>query len=367
MRHIFVLMLMALAIPGIRAQFVITEFMASCRSALEDEDGYSADWVELHNPSNQAQSTQGWSLGNGKGRRWPLPATEIAPQAYLLVFLSGKDRRDPDQPLHANFRLSRGGGRLQLFADEELRIDLPFDLQYSDTSQGFAQPSTKITLVPSNAVARFFLPGRSTIGKWQAPLFDDEKWQQGPGGFGFDKRPDTPLASRITTDLGDNMRGFSTNACFRMPFEAGAAMLAPTAFLRIECVGGFIAWLNGREIARHNLPDDLLPGSKALLPADRVPRLESYTCAIDDWQQLLRSGRNVLSIRSFSHSPNALEHLLLAELSAWLPGEAQLDSLLFLGEPSPGWPNGAGFADVSEPPLLTVSRAVDYEPGRFIL
>ncbi len=98
---------------------VINEFMGNNRTGLKDEDGETSDWIELYNAGTRPINLAGWSLTDARyqPRRWVFPAVTLAPQSYLVVFASGKDRRPAggSAPLHTNFRLSAQGEHLALY------------------------------------------------------------------------------------------------------------------------------------------------------------------------------------------------------------------------------------------------------------
>ncbi|HAM71093.1 MAG TPA: hypothetical protein DCM86_05565, partial [Verrucomicrobiales bacterium] len=96
----------------------VTEFMARNHSGIVDEEGNRSDWIELQNESPEAVSLEGWSLSDAPShpRKWTLPATNLPPGGFLLLFASGKDRRLPGGVLHTNFKLKAKGGYLSLLA-----------------------------------------------------------------------------------------------------------------------------------------------------------------------------------------------------------------------------------------------------------
>jgi hypothetical protein len=110
------LVLATLVVPAAPAEPVITEFMAANSSALYDEDAEASDWIELHNPDALPTNLNGWFLTDSakKKTKWALPAIDLPAGAYLVVFASGKDRRDPSRPLHTNFSLDAEGEYLAL-------------------------------------------------------------------------------------------------------------------------------------------------------------------------------------------------------------------------------------------------------------
>lgn len=127
---------------------VITEFMASNKTVLADEDGSFSDWLEIYNPEDTTQDLAGWYLTDSakKPTKWQFPAVTLAPRGYLVVFASGKDRRDPTKPLHTNFDLSAGGEYLGLIRPDGATIASEyaptFPAQAADMSYGITQPKS---------------------------------------------------------------------------------------------------------------------------------------------------------------------------------------------------------------------------------
>ena len=104
--------------PG---QPVLSEFMASNGGGgLEDEDGDTPDWIELHNPSGTTAQLDGYYLTDDPQQldKWRFPAVEMASLEYLVVFASGKDRALAGSELHTNFALAAGGEYLALVAPD---------------------------------------------------------------------------------------------------------------------------------------------------------------------------------------------------------------------------------------------------------
>ncbi len=98
------------------AHLVLSEFMAVNRSTLRDEDGETSDWIELFNPTQNPINLLGYSLTDDPKelKKWSFPNRILPARSYLIVFASGKNRIQPDAPLHANFSLSQEGGYLAL-------------------------------------------------------------------------------------------------------------------------------------------------------------------------------------------------------------------------------------------------------------
>lgn len=102
---------------------LITEFMASNENTMRDSFGDSADWIEIHNPTDAAIDLAGWSLTDDasdlqKWRFFDHPTSVLSPFEYLIVFASGRDTIAPDRRSHANFKLSAGGEYLALVSPD---------------------------------------------------------------------------------------------------------------------------------------------------------------------------------------------------------------------------------------------------------
>ncbi len=134
---------------------IINEFMASNGQTIADEDGDFEDWIELYNDGVQPITLVGYGLSDDPEQpfRWIFPDVIIAPGDYLLVWASGKDRTNPNQPLHTNFSISAAGEPLLLTYPDGTLLDqigplpVPRDISYgrqpdgSDNWYFFDQPT----------------------------------------------------------------------------------------------------------------------------------------------------------------------------------------------------------------------------------
>ncbi|MBL9209528.1 MAG: CotH kinase family protein, partial [Opitutaceae bacterium] len=131
-----------------RAEPVITEFMASNSTTLFDQDRDFSDWIEVHNPDATAVNLSGWYLTDTASNRtrWQFPAVTLAPGAYLVVFASNKNRRDPAAELHTNFALAAEGEYLALVKPDGVTVTSEYAPTYpaqsSNVSYGLATPLT---------------------------------------------------------------------------------------------------------------------------------------------------------------------------------------------------------------------------------
>jgi len=86
----------------------INEFMAVNDIGLDDEDRDESDWIEIYNPGTDTVDLDRWYLTDDDDdlTQWAFPQVMLGPDAYLVVFASGKNRRDPLGILHTNFNLN---------------------------------------------------------------------------------------------------------------------------------------------------------------------------------------------------------------------------------------------------------------------
>jgi hypothetical protein len=118
---------------------VINEFMSSNSSTMADDDGDFEDWIEIYNPSTSNINLSGYGLSDDMANpfRWTFPAVTIAPGEYLLVWASGKDKRQPGEPLHTNFSISNDGEPLLLSRSDGMLINyIPPTGLVADVSYG---------------------------------------------------------------------------------------------------------------------------------------------------------------------------------------------------------------------------------------
>jgi hypothetical protein len=92
---------------------VINEIMAENQTGIADEERDPEDWIELYNHGAEPVDLGGWSLSVDREEegQWVFPPTIIPPGGFLVIWASGKDRREPatDQRFHTNFKLNPNG------------------------------------------------------------------------------------------------------------------------------------------------------------------------------------------------------------------------------------------------------------------
>ncbi len=190
---------------------LINEILAVNDAGLTDEDGDHSDWLELFNYGPNPIDLTGCFLTDDQDNptQWEFPESELAVGDYLVVFLSGKDRRNPGSPFHTSFSLSGKGEFLGLYAPdgkEPIHLYSPdYPKQSRDTSFGIA-PSWRPSVAPSQLEAYLLhatpgAPNADTVrGPAKAVKFNVKRgWHQAP--FRLKLKSGTRSATiRYTTD-----------------------------------------------------------------------------------------------------------------------------------------------------------------------
>lgn len=128
-------------LPG--QSVVVNEIMASNATILADEDGDYSDWIELYNPSDNPVDITGYGLSDNSGKpfKWIFPATVINPKEFLVVFASGKNRKDT---YHTGFKIDKDGEPILLtkangvLADYVTPSSIPTDISWGRQPDGTA-------------------------------------------------------------------------------------------------------------------------------------------------------------------------------------------------------------------------------------
>ena len=203
----------------------ISEFQAANDTTLLDEDGDSPDWIELHNSSLESVNLEGMYLTDDLGdlTKWRLPAIEIGPDEFQVVFASNKDRVDPAGELHTNFALSSSGEFLALVEADGLTIASDFGPEYPpqlpDQSYGLAVGRDREVLMDVGVPATVHVPADDSLGtSWTEVNFGDSSWDSGTTAIGFEQLAsglmtrddfDTDLGPEWTVDIpGDSAATF---------------------------------------------------------------------------------------------------------------------------------------------------------------
>ena len=197
------------------SRILVTEFVASNDDGILDEDGDSSDWIELLNVGSETADLEGWHLTDDAAdlNKWELPAIELTSGEYFVVFASSKDRDDPVNNLHTNFRLSSGGEYLALTRPDQ-SIEFEYAPQYpqqvEDVAFGIPNGVFDTELVAPGDAAELLIPTDGALdpdlaneiieGSWIDPALDTAgpEWSDVLAGVGFWTRRRIPIRFPVT-------------------------------------------------------------------------------------------------------------------------------------------------------------------------
>ena len=200
----------------------ISELVAD-NSSYTDEDGDTPDWIELYNHTDQTLSLEGYYLSDDASdlTQWRIPAVNIAPNDFLIMYASNKDRDTVGNNLHTNFKLSSGGESVYLVDPDGMTIlhtltypSLTENEAYGLIMSGGSQ-NTSI-LLDSGASAKALIPTNGSLGtSWTQEAFNDNSWLSGTTGVGYENG--NGFQNLIGLDV-IAMRGVNASVYIRVPF-----------------------------------------------------------------------------------------------------------------------------------------------------
>ena len=161
----------------------------------------------------------------------------------------------------------------------------------------------------------------------------------------------------IVTDVRTKMQTVNSSAFIRIPFVVANPADVAQLTLRLKYDDGFVAWLNGQEIAWKNAPETPAWNSTATArhPDNLAVQFEDFN--VTSFSSLLNVGTNLLAIQGLNIDATNTDFLIQAELVATRVGEIGSQARYFL-TPTPGALNSAGAADLG-PVILDVRHAPD--------
>ena len=236
------------------SQIKINEFVASNVTQLADEDGEFPDWVEFFNSSDQAVNLSQYTFTDDitDTLKWSFPSIQLEPGEFKVVFASGKNRTDLVNSWHS--------------------------------------------VVDMGSTLKYIVPDSEMGDTWKNTGFDDQNWLEGPSGIGYGDNDDA-------TETGSVMSVYA-----RKEFTISDIDDVIQLVFHIDYDDGFVAYINGVEIARDRLGD---PGDVVAYnaPADDYNHeaqiyqgLPPNEFKVYGWESYLKQGTNVLAVEVHNHS-----------------------------------------------------------------
>lgn len=256
---------------NIFAQNIQINEIVSSNSKLFDEDGDSPDWFELHNISAGTISLSGWHVSDDATlpQKWAFPATDINAGAYMKIWASDKDRK----------------------------------------TKNFYR-----TFINAGDEFKYITPNSEVDNQWTIPEFDDTSWQTGYSGLGYGDGDDATIVPTGTLSI-----------FLRKKFTLNDLSIINNLILDIDYDDAFVAYINGKEVARANI--------NGVPPAYNASPLTDHEAAIynggiperfivENNADLLIQGENVLCIQLHNMSNTSSDLTIIPFLSASFSSES---------------------------------------------
>lgn len=241
------------------AQIRLSEVSQSNISTIVDEDNEYDDWFEIRNDGATAVDLNGYIVGkNANQFQWTLPAYSLLPGEHKLIFASGKNR-------------------------------IPTIDHYE-------------TIISANDAWQYIVPTTEPASSWRLPGTTLTGWLTGIGGIGF----------------GDSDDGTTVGTCTSVYSRKTFTLTNPAEIERLvlfmDYDDGFVAYINGVEIARANI------GTVGTNPAFNAFAASSHEALVYQGMAtnmfeinlsalagVLVTGENVLSIQTHNNSATSTD------------------------------------------------------------
>ncbi len=264
------------------SQIIINEVSNKNSGQVADEDNEEKDWIELYNKSASPENLSDYFLSDDSSniQKWTFPPVELNPGVHLLVFASGKNR-------------------------------------YPVTGIHWESP-----VLPGN-IFNYIVPTDSTSAEWNQPGFNPVGWKSGKAGFGYSDDDDSSVVETSAMVV-------YVLKTFALPEEFAFSEVS----LDVDYDDGFVAWLNGKEIARAKISGT--PGWNTAASGNHEATMysggnpEKFTLDANYIKSILVSGTNVFAIEV--HNTIGSPDLSLIPFFSFL-----VDDSVAIFDKSPGW------------------------------
>ncbi len=318
--------------------------------------GDEMEFIEIYNLEAPHVDLSGWKLEGEVDFEFP-KGTQIEPRQCLVIAknLEAFKKIYPKTKAIGPFegRLNNDGGRITLLNNvgakmAEMRYgrdgswsaiadgtghtlvlaDALFDarqpLSWKPSEQQNGSPGTfeqSFEQIPGDLIIKRgeewkYFPGTQAPPEdWKSLEFDDSKWESGKSGFGFGDNDD----ETVLRDMPGRYLSLFTRKVFSVENPKALGDLS----LLVDYDDGFVAFLNGKELARANVE------SLAFDQPARGSREAGRPTAIKmgEAQSILRKGKNVLAVAGFNAFIGSSDFSLIVELESKKKKVASLQTI----------------------------------------
>jgi hypothetical protein len=265
------------------SQLCINEFLSSNTNGILDEDKEFNDWIELYNNGASALNITGYTITDDLNdpNKWAFPQISLIPSNFILVYASGKNRN--------------------------------------------AYPNSLQTIIDKGDEWRYILPVSDVDTSWTNLIYDDSEWNTGISGFGYGDEDDATI-------IDDSI----ISVFIRKEFILSEVSAISRLILSIDFDDGFVAYINGHEIARVNLgvTGQITPYNQPATSAREAYLWQGGSASNFEYNTgILREGTNVLAIQCHNNNITSSDLTLIPFLTIGLNTSGLQDISPFLNIP----------------------------------
>jgi hypothetical protein len=136
------------------------------------------------------------------------------------------------------------------------------------------------------------------VGAWRLAGFEDSTWTEAPTAIGYANPPDSASEFNLVTVLPSSQEGNYRSVYFRRKFTVNHPSGVNLLTLNLNVDDGFIAWVNGTEVGRFNVPAGSL-SYDSMASSEMEPTLVALPIT-NNLASLLVTGENVVAVQVFN-------------------------------------------------------------------
>ncbi len=203
---------------------------------------------------------------------------------------------------------------------------------------------SRTVLIQSNSVWNYFKglsEASNPTDAWRQPSFDNSSWSNGPAPFVFGETAFTN-ALNPGTDLGDMANNAYSSIYLRKQFVLNSLHGITNLLINHQSDDGFIAWLNGVEVLRYNMPTGQIPYNGSALSAANESGGNSgvpyIVVSLPNALSALVAGTNTFAVHAFNvvTNPASSDFAFNAQLYTFITDLTVVPPRLVQADPVPG-------------------------------
>ena len=304
-------------------------------------------WARHDDSSFVPPNLQRWISWGGGG----LPRYFIGPNNKVDLGIGsitvnfGSNASLPQQGIWQHWALVRNTQSVQLYVDSQLVATISRSLQGQISTAGELRVGRQF-----DPDLEFFDGALADMAIFDGPLTQQQiqtVMNSGAEAVG------STLGNLIQTDITSQMKNVNASAYIRIPFEVTEIPSLSNLTLKMKYDDGFVAYLDGHEIARRNAPAAVAWNSTATADQPTESAVVFENIDVSSSANSLTLGNHVLAIHGLNRGASNNGFLVLPELV----GTDQLGiETLYFPSPTPGTSNSGGLYGFVEDTSFSVDR-----------